>query len=237
VNAWVNDRTSGRIPTILDQIEDGDAMYLINAIYFKGRWRTAFDRGNTRDEAFINGHAMLETVPMMHLEQDGIVAGEWPDGTRMVELPYGNTAFAMRVYLPADTSTVEHLIGRLTLDRVNDIGSMTHVSLWMPRVKLDYERHLGPDLSALGMGVAFSDAADFSGMTTSQAGLKITDVLQKTFLSIDEDGTEAAAATKVTIGFTSVPASVAVRLDRPYLVVIRERLSGTILFIGKINTI
>jgi serpin B len=107
----------------------------------------------------------------------------------------------------------------------------------MPRVKLDYERHLAPDLGALGMGEAFSDAADFSGMTTSHESLKITDVLQKTFLSVDEEGTEAAAVTNVTIGDTALPSSVVIRCDRPYVIVIRERLSGAILFIGKINTI
>jgi serpin B len=236
VNGWVDDRTSGRIPSILDAINPDDVMYLINAIYFKASWRTAFDRDETLDAAFTSGDGEVETVPMMHLDQDGFAAREWPDGTMMAELPYGNTAFNMQVYLPPDTSSVEHFVERMTLD---DLGGASpgHLRLWMPRLKLEYERHLNADLAGLGMGIAFTDMADFSGITTAPMGLFMSDVLQKTFLSIDEEGTEAAAVTKVTFVDSASPPAVVIRCDRPYLIVIRERLSGTILFIGKINTI
>jgi serpin B len=194
-------------------------------------------------ETFTTGTGAQQTVPLMHLEGEdlGVRGATWADGSKSLELPYGNGAFNMTVILPPDTSTVERFVSRLTLERIAFAGSdrISTLQFWMPRVKLEYKRTLVDDLSALGMGIAFSDAADLSGMTTTGLGLKISDVLQKTFLSIDEEGTEAAAVTKVDIFTTSSsgPSPLVMRCDRPYLVVIREKLSGTIMFIGKINVI
>jgi serine protease inhibitor len=237
INGWVSDKTAGRIPTIVDQIEPDQEMILINAIYFKGTWRTAFDRGATKMESFTSGAGTVQTVPMMHLDGKQDFRGSvWPDGTKNADLPYGNGAFVMSLYLPPDTSSIERFVSRLSVD---DLMPDTHgleLKLSLPRVKLEYERRLNDDLGALGMGIAFTDAADFSGMTTNAHPLVLSEVLQKTFLSIDEEGTEAAAVTKGVMA-DSAPVSLVMRCDRPYLVIIRERLSGTIVFIGKINTI
>jgi serpin B len=240
INGWVNDKTAGRIPTILDEIRQEEVMFLINAIYFKASWRNTFDRAATQDASFTSGTGTVQTVPMMYLkgEADTFRGREWADGTMSVELPYGNAAFNMQVYLPPDTSTVESFVGRLTADQLMNPGSqLARLDLWMPRVKLEYKRRLNEDLAALGMGIAFTDNADFGGMVTTPIGLAISNVLQKTFLSIDEEGTEAAAVTSVGIRITSAPPSLSMRCDRPYVVVIREKLSGTIVFIGKINSI
>jgi serpin B len=236
INGWVNDKTAGRIPTIVDQIEPDHVMYLINAIYFKGQWRTAFDRGATKMESFSSGAGGVQSVPMMHLEGTEFRGSTWTDGTKHVDLPYGNGAFNMSVYLPPDTSSIETFVARLNVADLMQSDHGLALKLWLPRVKLEYERRLNDDLSALGMGIAFTDAADFSGMTTNAHPIVISEVLQKTFLSIDEEGTEAAAVTKGAMS-DSAPVTLVMRCDRPYLIVIRERLSGAIVFIGKINSI
>jgi serpin B len=238
INGWVDMKTAGRIPTIVEEIRPDHVMFLINAIYFKGSWRNGFDPAATKPAAFTSGTGKVQTVPMMHLEGKDFRASTWTDGTKSVELPYGNGAFNMGVYLPPDTSSIENFVARLTVDALMQTGAeVPELRLWMPRVKLEYKRKLNDDLAALGMGIAFTDAADFSAMTVSGASLAISQVLQKTFLSIDEEGTEAAAVTSVEVVLTSAPAALTMRCDRPYLVVIREKLSGTIVFIGKINTI
>jgi serine protease inhibitor len=186
VNDWVSDKTAARIPSILETITSDDAMFLVNAIYFKGSWRRGFDRSETQAATFTAGDGSARPVPMMHLEAETHVfrGDTWIDGTKMVELPYGNAAFNMEVYLPPDTSTVESWVTRLTVDAIG------HRAEW-----------------------------------------------PKTFLSIDEEGTDAAAVTKVGVIFVSAPGPLSMRVDRPYVVLIRERLSGTILFIGKVNVI
>jgi serpin B len=238
INQWVDTKTAGRISSIVDTVKPENVMFLINAIYFKANWRHAFERSATKTESFTQGSGAVQNVPMMHLEGDDFRGDIWPDGTKSVDLPYGNGAFTMRVYLPPDTSAIEHFISRLKVDDLmRPALDPTELQLWMPRLKLEYRRRFLDDLTALGMGVAFTENADFSGMTTNDARLFISDVLQQTFLSIDEEGTEAAAVTKVETSFTSVSTPLIMRCNRPYLIVIREKFSGTIVFIGKINTI
>lgn len=238
INTWVDAKTAGRIPSIVDDIRPDEMMFLINAIYFKASWRNAFKPADTKTESFTSGTGTAQSVPMMHLEGKDFLGARWFDGTKSVELPYGNGAFNMSVYLPPDTATIESWISRLTTSTLKNTGGhLDDLAFWMPRVKLEYKRELKDDLGALGMGIAFGDAADFSGMTTSPMPLAISKVTQKTFLSIDEEGTEAAAVTSVGIHLTSAGGALVMRCDRPYLVVIREKFSGTIMFIGKINAI
>jgi serine protease inhibitor len=151
-----------------------------------------------------------------------------------VDLLYGNSAFAMTVVLPNQNVDVNTLIESLTeagWKSLEQSFSEQQSEFYFPRFQLTWKRLLNPDLRALGMGIAF-DQADFTGMSPRGHDLVITNVIQKTFVDVNEEGTEAAAATSVGIGRTSAPA--AIRVDRPFLFVIRERFSGTILFIGKI---
>jgi serpin B len=149
-----------------------------------------------------------------------------------VDLPYGNSAFTMTVVLPngdidafAESFDEAKWNALLSSLRDNDVG------VYLPRFRMEWKRLLNPDLERLGMRSAFVDA-DFTRMSPLGRSLVITKVIQKTYVDVDEEGTEAAAATSVGIGPTSAPVSF--RADRPFLVVIRERFSGTILFIGKI---
>jgi serine protease inhibitor len=158
-----------------------------------------------------------------------------------VELLYGNGAFGMTVVLPRPGDTPAGLIASLDpaawADLVARLREET-VRLVLPRFRLDYARGLGPDLAALGMGVAFDAvAADFSRINRGDEGLVLTRVDHKTFVEVNEEGTEAAAATAVGVGVTSAPQVYAMTVDRPFLFVIRERFSGALVFAGVMNAV
>ena len=238
INDWVKQKTEGKIPAILDAIASDEVMFLINAIYFKGSWRTAFDPAKTRAAPF---HAAdgTQSVPTMVLEPSRLRYGGNPDA-EVVELLYGNGAFAMTIVLPRPGRTLGSLTAGLDTARWNGWTGAVHeveIGLTLPKFRLDYRRLLNDDLSTLGMRVAFDKtAADFTRMAdVAPDRLFITKVIQKTFVDVNEEGTEAAGATSVGIGITSLPMTVTV--NRPFLFAIRERLSGTVLFLGQIARI
>jgi serpin B len=239
INDWVEENTGGKIPTILDRIEPNEVMFLINAIYFKGSWRVAFDPEATQPAPFHAADGTTQSVPTMVLPPKPLRAGATTDA-QVVELLYGNGAFALTIVLPGSGRTLADLTAGLDTARwAGWIGALhdAEIGLTLPRFRLEYQRRLNDDLSALGMRIAFDpNAADFSRMASvPPGGLFITRVIQKTFVDVNEEGTEAAAATSVGVGVTSAPMTVAV--DRPFLFAIRERLSGTILFLGQITRI
>jgi serpin B len=236
INAWVNTQTNGKIPTILDAIPDDARMYLINAIYFKGSWRHRFDAAQTTTAEFTTAGGAREPVSLMHSQHEMRYL-ETPE-VQAVDLAYGADAFAMTVMLPKPGSDIETLAASLTAERWKgwiDQLRESKVDLYLPKLKLAYERVLNEDLQALGIRAAFDDrGADFTRMSPRGTDLFISLVKHKTFVDIHEEGTEAAAVTSVEISVTSAPIVPTMRVDRPYLFAIRERLSGTILFVGKI---
>jgi serine protease inhibitor len=239
INDWVARSTAGKIDRIIDGIEQDDVAFLINAIYFKGDWRTAFDRGKTADGTFRASVGGDQTVSMMrHAAGDEGAAPDWLSTPFFdaVELPYGNAAFAMTVLLPNEGVGVDALVDSLTSERWAGWATQfrpSEAGVRLPKFKLEYARTLNDDLAALGMGIAFdSDLADFGPMTTDDSQVYITRVTHKTFVDVYEEGTEAAAVTSTGFGVTSAPPTLDV--DRPFVFFIRERLSGTILFMGKI---
>ena len=239
VNGWVNDKTRGKIPSILESVDPSDVMYLLNAIYFKGSWRDRFDPQQTRDASFHAADGSAQPAKLMH-RQDAILYLATPR-FQAAELPYGNGAFAMTILLPSEGTNIDDFAASLTRADWNSWTAQLHtqqVILDLPRFKLSYERTLNNDLSAMGMGIAFdSRGADFSRMASVSADqrLFISFVKQKAFVDVNEEGTEAAAVTVVGISVTSLPAIPTMRVDRPFVFVIRERLSGTLLFMGKIT--
>ena len=236
INAWVSDRTNGRIKDIVQTIDTTDILFLINAVYFLGDWTTQFDPDETRQGAFqLDQGAGSVQVPLMS-------EGEMPlrmyfDGARSVqvgELPYGGDAFSMVIALP-EQGGLDDLVGSLTAEAwsswMEGLRADT-MRVVMPRYELEYEIELSEVLKALGMAIAFDpDRADFS-LLTEVGGIYIDRVRHKTFLKVDEEGTEAAAATSVAIGVTSAAPSFTV--DRPFLLAIGERLTGTIMFLGAV---
>lgn len=233
VNAWVADATNGRIDTILESIGPDDVMYLINAIYFKGDWTAGFDRADTRTASFFDSSGEIQTGEVEMMSRKGPTSVYHGDGFTAADLPYGGGAFSMTVVLPDRGTDVNDLLSEMSTDVWAEItGGLAESSMGihLPKFRLEYGTSLVDALQALGMEEAFDERADFSGM--SPVGLAITDVLQKTFVNVDEEGTEAAAVTSVTMGVTSAPSAIVV--DRPFVFAIREKFSGTILFIGKI---
>lgn len=236
INGWVSDHTNGKIPKILDAITDDQVMFLINAIYFKGSWRNRFDPAQTRDAPFHAAGGVTQTAKLMHRAGDQKLLIGGNADYQFAELPYGNGAWAMTIVLPSEGKDVEAIAQSLDAAAWASITSGLHertgVDVYLPKFRLEYTRTLNDDLKALGMIDAFA-AADFTRMSASRGlDLYIQFVKQKTFVDVNEEGTEAAAATAVGIGLTSASPNFVV--DRPFIFAIRERLSGTILFMGKI---
>ncbi|MBA3522815.1 MAG: serpin family protein [Gemmatimonadales bacterium] len=240
INDWVSGKTNGRIPQLLEQIADGEILFLINAIYFKGKWRAAFDSGDTQDGAFHGADGRDRTALMMR--QDAPLHYDETPEYQAVELLYGNGAFAMTVLLPAPGLTPAGVLAGLdpaAWSALTERFREAEVHLTLPRFRLEYARSLGNDLSALGMAIAFDEGrADFYRIADVRPDrLYITRVDQKTFVEVNEEGTEAAAATAVGIGVTSAPEVVEMKVDRPFLFAIRERLSGALIFLGVMNAV
>lgn len=235
INDWVNERTRGRIPTIIDEISADAVMFLINAIYFKGSWRQEFDPADTRDAPFTGLDGSTTRVRMMSTSAS-VRTGGTPD-YQVIDLPYGNGAYSITILLPGIDRNVNDVIAGLDGNDwsalVAGLGQPHELPIAMPRFRLEYEKVLNETLAALGMPTAFTDLADFSGMSaTAGQDLSLSEVKHKSFIEVNEEGTEAAAVTSVGVVVTSMPMEL--RVDRPFLFAIRERFSGTILFLGKI---
>ena len=238
INGWVSTATNGKVPSVLTTIQPQQVMFLINAIYFKGSWRAKFDPAETHPAPFFASGNATQSTQLMH-RLDSLAYAEsatW----QAADLPYGNTAFTMTVLLPKAGTDVETLAASLTPAVWQSIVAgflVKKVDFSFPKLSLKYERKLNDDLKAMGMVSAFTaGAADFTQLAPPPTGnqLYIDFVKQNTFVDINEEGTEAAAVTTVGVSVTSAPVYPVMRVDRPYIFVLRERLSGTVLFMGKI---
>jgi len=172
---------------------------------------------------------------MMQLENTLDVS--FTDDFKAVELPYRNGKFSMYLFLPDESITVDEMISQLNGETwSNWVGSFAgqgDFKVYLPKFKFDYERSLTEDLKSLGLEVAFTDRADFSGI--SPVDLLISNVIHKTYIDVNEEGTEAAAVTGVVLGVTSAGPPSFIRLDRPFMFAITENTSNSILFMGKVS--
>lgn len=234
INAWVDTATAGKITKVVDGIGDGIVMLLMNAIYFKGSWRSQFDPAQTQDAPFATERGGSYQARMMHLDTD--VALSSVNGVQAVDLPYGRAAFTMTAILPPAGTDVDAFIATLDQTQWEAIVNGLHharADVYLPKFQMTWEDTLNSDLKAMGMDRAFCDGcADFTRMSPMGENLFISFVKQNTFVNVNEEGTEAAAVTTVGVELTSGPPTI--RFDRPFIFVIRERLSGTILFMGKV---
>ena len=236
INNWVSDQTEERIKDLIPQgaIDELTRLVLTNAIYFNAAWQYPFDEGATHDGDFylLNGDKV--TVPMMRqIESFGYAEG---DDYQTVEIPYDGRELSMVIFLPKrgqfdsfETSLTSQQMG-------NIIQNMEYrqVTLSLPKFEFESSFSLKKALTAMGMPIAFSDGADFSGMT-GKRDLFISEALHKAFVSVDEAGTEAAAATAVIMSLTAMPGEpVEVTVDRPFIFVIRDIETGTVLFVGRV---
>lgn len=232
INAWASQKTNGKIPKVIDQIQENDVMFLLNALYFKGDWKTQFDPSKTMDSPFNLASGGTTNVKMMRLEN--VFRQAFRSTYTAIELPYGSDKYAMTVLLPSQNTTADALINSLSsTDWAQLQKDMTagEIDFGLPKFTLSYEIKLNNALSALGMPTAFTDRADFTKIN-AKGGLTLSFVKQNTFVAVDEKGTEAAAVT--TGGVSTTSARVPTLCDRPFVFVIHEKTSGTVLFVGKI---
>ena len=239
INGWVKDQTRDKITRIIDRISDLAILYLINAIYFKGDWDEPFEESATEDRPFTLLHGGEKTVPMMW--QHGDYRYLEADGIQAISLPYKGDRISMVVVLPAEGSSLADWCTALDADvweGLVDGLSFKEGTIQLPRFTLEYEAQLNGALTALGMGVAFDEnAADFSKMSTAFPQIWISKVIHKTFVEVNERGTEAAAVTAVEMEALAAPPQeepFQMVVDRPFFCAIRDELTGTLLFMGAI---
>ena len=242
INDWCNEKTKGTIPRILDELSPATVAVLANAIYFKSFWTTDFDPSKTVNKPFSNINGTTSTVPMMHQKELELLYAHM-DVCGMVTLPYANTAFAMNLILPNEGEDIDALIADLDQETWQLIWSHSQtakVTLSMPRFKIENKLDsLSGILATLGMPSAFTpDKADFSAMI-ADAAVFISRVIQKSYISVDEAGTEAAAVTLANVamsipGLLPTPPYVTMVLNRPFIFTITEQSTGAILFMGKV---
>ncbi|GHT26304.1 serpin [Bacteroidia bacterium] len=240
INQWCSDNTNGLIKKMIDDIPGNVMMYLINALYFKGEWsdKHGFAASSTANKPFYKENGEQITVKMM--EQNSQLGYYQDELLASTVLPYGNGAFSMVFMLPNQGISFNKILERLKQPEywsrcLNPFGSFD-VNLYIPKFKTEYEKELNKTLEQLGMGIAFSSDADFSGI--SDIALSISKVKQKACIEVNEKGSEAAAVTvveMVTSAEPSIPQKVTFCADRPFLFAIKENFTGTVLFMGKIG--
>lgn len=233
INDWVSGQTNGKITRILNKIADDEVMFLVNAIYFKSTWKSKFDPAKTHKLPFYTDGTNSVQADFM---QDDISYNAYTDDkVRVIELPYSNEKYSMVIAVPNGNNTLADLLPTLNSDTWNNwmskLSNATR-SISIPKFNFTYSVELNSALTTLGMGVAFTKAADFTRIN-SNGNLLITDVLHKAYVAVDESGTEAAAATSVGVGTTTVQEPMLV--NKPFVFVIREMKTGLILFTGTVS--
>jgi serpin B len=236
INDWVSEQTEGRIEDLIPAgaIDSLTRLVLTNAVYFNAAWSMPFQEDRTEDGPFTLLDGSAVTVPMMQqTESFGYGTGK---GYQAVELPYDGRELSMVLLVPdaGAFEAFEDALDVVQVERILGDLSPTQVALSMPKFEIESSFSLADALAALGMPEAFSPDADFSGMTGDR-DLQISDVVHKAFVSVDEAGTEAAAATAVIMKLTAMPAEpVQVAVDRPFIFAIRDIQTNTILFVGRV---
>ncbi|HKQ92475.1 MAG TPA: serpin family protein [Blastocatellia bacterium] len=238
INRWVSDNTKGKISKIIDTIDPQKVMFLINAVYFKGQWQKRFEKTLTKEQPFYLPGGQKKPMPMM--AQSGNYLYHRGDKFQAVSLPYGEGGVSLYLFLPDKGSSLDEFLKGLSFQKwegwINNFND-TPGDVKLPRFKLDYEETLNDSLKAVGMGVAFNPReADFSGIRPER-DLYISEVKHKAVVEVNEEGTEAAAATSVGVSITSARQPrerFSFVADRPFLMAIRDSKTGAILFMGAV---
>ena len=233
INAWAAENTGGLIDSILDELDPTLALLLMNTIYFDAPWASRFDPDDTTVQDFRRADDSVVPVDMMSLGGVEVRLGQGPDYAA-VELPYASTAFTMVIIVPhEDARAFVAELDEVEWDAVLAGLQPTVVDLLsIPKLSLTYDGLLNDALEEMGMGRAFRPGANFTRMSPVGEDLCIDFVRQKTFIEIDEQGTRAAAVTAVGVGVKSFTGLI---VDRPFVFALRERLSGTVLFLGLVG--
>jgi len=239
INSWVSKATEGKIEKIVNQIGSDDVLFLINAIYFKGRWQFEFDKQKTKPDVFKVAGGAQKELPMM--SQSGSYFYNEGKDFQSVALPYGKGGVSMYVFLPNEQTGLDQFEKSLTPENwdtwMRSFGARSGIVM-LPRFKVEWEQNLNETLKSLGMAEAFDERADFSQIAEPVAGNKIfiSEVLHKSWCEVNEEDTVAAAATSVRMGVTSAPPPPFVmKVDRPFFFAIRDNKTGFVLFMGSVR--
>ena len=240
INKWVDDKTRGTIDQIVTPpIDSQTIMFLINAVYFKGSWTSPFETELTSEQAFNLVDGQTVTVPTMY--QSGSFDYLKSSGFQALRLPYGeDEQMAMVLFLPDQNTSLSEFQNQLNQDNWSNWQAHFEAkagTLMLPKFTMEYEKSLNQVLAELGMGIAFEPGkADFSGLAAAAADdIYISNVKHKTFIEVDETGTEAAAVTSVEVGTTSMPAyDFELNFDRPFFYAIEDSETGAIVFMGSV---
>ena len=246
VNDWCSEKTHGKIPKILDELNSNIEMILLNAVYFKGEWKNKFSEKATRKKDFYNkGNEIKEIDTMIKLTQFSYYED---NKVQVIELPYKEDNMTALVVLPRKDIDINRYVTSLdsNQDGLNELIKqlrMAKVNLELPKFELEFSTSLKDILIDMGMENAFSNNADFSGLR-EEGNLKIDDVLHKTYLKVDEEGTEAAAVTGITVVTTSARPDKEIiyqmKVNRPFLFFLRNKnlpVDNDLLFMSKIEII
>jgi len=237
INGWVADHTNQKIKTILDRITRDHVMFLLNAIYFKGIWQKEFNKKGTEKLPFyLENGSVIQTETMQRLDTLPYMSN---DLFSAIQLSYGKGNYNMFVFLPEAERTLEDVIDQMNDENWNmwmdSFQEIESVDIKLPRFKYKYEIKLNDVLSEMGMEIAFTNEADFTGINP-EGGLRIDYVKHKSFIEVNEEGTEAAAVTIVAIERSSVgPEKVYFHVNRPFMYVITEKDTRAILFMGTVK--
>ncbi len=244
INSWVSDHTGGRIKDLLAPgvLDASTRLVLVNAIYFKGKWVTPFKQNDSTNAPFTTTPDKVVDVPFMHAT--GRFAYAETEDVQLLELRYAGERLSMVVILPKKSDGLPAVESSLTEKQLSDLLAKisgprgpVQVNVYLPKFKLTSEFSLGRTLADMGMSDAFTPRADFSGMDGAR-DLFLSAVVHKAYVDVNEEGTEAAAATGAAVSALAImrPAPVPVfRADRPFLFLIRDRESGSILFMGRVT--
>jgi len=238
INSWVERNTQGKIKDLFPPgaLNSMTRLVLANAIYFKGKWATAFKEPQTHDAPFTAPGNRKITVRMM--EQHGAFPYFEESSFQAIELPYQGGSLVMDVFLPRKANALDEFEKRLTPEKLAGwLAKLSHesVQLALPKFRLTSSFELNHVLAAMGMSLAFSRNADFTGMSERGRELSISTVVHKAYVDVNEEGTEAAAATGVGVVTSAMPRFVEFRADHPFFFVIRDAASGAILFMGRLQ--
>lgn len=232
VNGWVKNKTKGKIDKIIEEVKPSDIMYLLNAIYFNGEWKYQFDKKETANLNFTKEDKTIVQVPTMMIENSFNYYNH--QNFQLLEMPYGSGKYSMLIFLPASGKNTSDVISMLTTENVNNwISKLAEQKkkVYLPKFEFKFDNSLVDELMALGMTDAFTNA-NLSGIADA-ANLVISEVMHKSYIKVDERGTEAAAVTGITVELTSMPVDNSFRADHPFVFAIREKDTEAILFIGK----
>ena len=252
INTFIEEQTNDKIKDLIPQgaLTPDIRLVLTNAVYFKGTWVWEFDKSDTRDQDFKITPTNIVKTPMMFMNNDKAKFNYADLGDlQILELPYKGEDISMLIFLPKqgedyDLETGEIITSDYTLDdielssdKLNEYKSQMHETkldhISIPKFEFDTKYFMNDALSAMGMSTAFTDSADFSGMT-GKDGLLISFVIHQAYVKVDEEGTEAAAATAVGVDVTSVSPRKEFRADNPFVFIIQEKETGNILFMGRV---